>query len=212
MRQIDYNRAEEYITLRDELLQLQTFARQILYWTVLLIIGGFGWYVSRPVGERIPPFIFGVFLYALMLLSAGAYLIYINQVYRIGSYLAVFWESRDPDRRLKWHRFNRRGPVGGFLPDTAVFVYSGTAFLVVIFVGFLTVAQRSPYHVTPNVGVMLSGLALSLLFPLLRDYLRNQRDRYEREWRIIRASSVRQETIHDEYETMPLDDAFIIRP
>lgn len=205
MRQVDYNRAEEYITLRDELLQLQGFARQILYWTVLLIVAGFGWYVSRPSGDRIPAFVLGWFFYLLIFLSAGAYLIYMNQVYRIGSYLAVFWESRDLDRWMKWHRFNRRGPVGGFLPDTAVFVYAGTTAFVVFFLAFLTIADRPQHYVAFNISAMLFGLALAICFPMLRSYLRNQRDRYEREWRVIRGTSAQQVAIHDEYETIPVN-------
>lgn len=212
MRQAAYNRAEEYITLRSEMQLLSSFTRQILYWTVVLVIAGFGWYLTRPINERIPLSIFSLFLYFLIGLSCGAYLIYTNQVYRIGSYIAVFWESRDSGRYMQWHRFNRKGPPGGFLPDSAVFVYAGISGSIVAFLMIFTFIERPPYVVIMvNIGFTLIGVGATLLFPLLRRYLRNQRDRFKREWRIIRASSVRRAEIHDEYETIPFEEVPILR-
>lgn len=204
MRQLDYNRAEEYITLRDELLNLQGFTRQILHWTIFLVIVGLGWYLNKLADERIELFAFAAFLYALIFLSVGAYLVYTNQIYRIGSYLAVFWESHDNDRRMQWHRFNRRGPVGGFLPDTAVLIYAGATIIVVGFVFFLTIYQGSSDNLIANIIVMVMGVGLATEFIRLRDNLRNQRNRYEREWKDIRASQERRNIIHASYETIPI--------
>lgn len=211
MRQVNYNRAEEYITLRSEMQLLSSFARQILYWSVLLVIGGLGWHLNKPANERIPAVAFSFFMYLLVALSCVGYVIYTNQVYRIGSYLAVFWESGDSDRRMQWHRFNRKGTPGGFLPDAAVFVYSGTAGLIVLFLGFLTFYPQLTREAMANMSMVFFGTGLAFYFPRLRFYLQTQRDKYEREWRIIRASSVRRAEIHDEYETVPLEDVPILR-
>ncbi|TSC76773.1 MAG: hypothetical protein G01um101429_1126 [Parcubacteria group bacterium Gr01-1014_29] len=203
MMQTDYNRAEEYITLREELLQLQNFARQVLYWTVILVITGLAWYLSKPADERIPPPIFAVSIYVFLWLSYSTYIIHFNQIYRIGGFLAVFWESSDNDRRLKWHRFNRRGPVGGYLPDVALLVYALTTMMVVVFIGYFTFIQAPQQFAVANGVLMVMGFGFVTVFTELTQYLRIQRDRYEREWRLIRASQERQGEIHDSYETIP---------
>lgn len=177
MRQLDYNRAEEYITLRDELLNLQGFTRQILHWTIFLVIVGLAWYLNKPEEGRITLYAFVLSLYFLIGLSVGVYLVYTNQIYRIGSYLAVFWESGDNGRRMQWHRFNRRGPIGGFLPDTAVLIYAGVMVLVVGFIFFLTLGERSIDEIIRNSSVMVIGIIGATVLTRLRDHLKNQRNR-----------------------------------
>lgn len=203
MRQADYNRAEEFITLRDELLRLWDRAYQILHWTIFVVIVGMAWYLGKPASERIVMYAFALFLYALVGLSIGAYLVYTNQIWRIGSYLAVFWESRDNDRRMQWHRLNRRGPIGGFLPDTAILIYSGAFGLVALFVLFLTSGNQSAGEIMRNISLAMIGSIFAVWVTGLRDNLRYHRDRYEREWREIRAAEERMNTIHAAYEMVP---------
>lgn len=202
MIQADTNRFEEYIALRAELLQLLANSRQILYVTAAFMVASFAWYLGQPAATRIAISGFAFFLLLVLSLSAAIYTINTNQIYRIGGFLAVFWESRDPDRHLSWHRFNRRGPAGGFLPDAAMLVYlSSTSITVILLVLTALTGQTRPPE--PILPVMLLGIAEVLLFSQVSRYLRLRRDRLERDWRGIRGSRERQNEIHDEYETIP---------
>ena len=75
MRQADYNRAEEYVTLRDELRELLTHGRFILYATSAFVVGALAWYLGRSEIPYVGPAAFASFLYAVLGLSC---LIYIN--------------------------------------------------------------------------------------------------------------------------------------
>lgn len=212
MLQLDYNRAEEYISLRSEMQQLSAFARQILYWTVVVIIVALGWYFTKPVGERISTPVFALFLDFLIWISYDLYVVYVSQVYRIGGYIGVFWESRDTDRRLQWHRFNRRGPPGGFFRDSVLLVYSGTSVLVALFTIYATIAEQ-PQRVTAMISaaIVLIGLYMAIRFAGGRRTLTDRRNRYEREWRRIRASRAFMDEIHDEYEMIPAEETVALR-
>lgn len=203
MRQADYNRAEEYITLRDELRELLAHGRFTLYVTSAFIVGALAWYMGKEDVPSIGPAAFAVFLYAVLGLSSLIYINSFSQAFRIGGYIAVFWESRDPDIRLTWHRFNRRGATGGYLTGAAQIAY---AFLASIVVGFLLyMLAISPSQVRGWIWiVVVLGVGEILSFTLLRDYLRAEQLKFEREWRSIRASSTRQAGIHNEYELISL--------
>ncbi|OGZ96459.1 MAG: hypothetical protein A3J10_01250 [Candidatus Sungbacteria bacterium RIFCSPLOWO2_02_FULL_54_10] len=99
-RQADYNRAEEYITLRDELRELLTHSRFILYVTSAFVVGALAWYMGKSETPYVGPAAFAFFLYAVLGLSCLIYINSFSQAFRIGGYIAVFWESRDPDIRL----------------------------------------------------------------------------------------------------------------
>lgn len=202
MRQADYNRAEEYITLRDELRELLAHGRFTLYVTSAFIVGALAWYMGKSEAPSIGPAAFAFFLYAVLGLSSLIYINSFSQAFRIGGYIAVFWESRDPDRRMKWHRFNRRGAAGGYLTGAAQIAY---AFLSSIVVGFLFyMLATSPSKMRGWIWiVVVLGAGEAMAFTLLRDYLRSERMRFEREWRAIRASTGRQTEIHDQYEMIP---------
>lgn len=202
MMQENTNRYEEYIALRAELLVLLTTSRQIMYITAAFLVASIGWYLGQPIDQRIAVSAFAVFLYVGLLLSAAIYLINTSQVYRIGGFLAVFWESRDPDRRLFWHRFNRRGPAGGFLPDAAMLVYTGSALTVVLLVAISAFTRQTrPFE--PIAMIIVLGICVMIVFSQVNRYLHRERDRFEVEWRRIRGSAERRDAIHNGYETLP---------
>ena len=202
MMQGNTNRYEEYIALRAELILLLTASRQIMYVTVAFLVASIAWYLGQPATDRIGVSAFTLFLYLGLLLSGTIYVINSNQVYRIGGFLAVFWDSRDSDRRLSWHRFNRRGPTGGFLPDAATLVYVGSVLAIVGLETALVLARQTR-PLEPTSVIILVGVAEVILFSQIGRYLRRQRDRFEIEWRRIRGSAERRAAIHDEYETIP---------
>ncbi len=203
MRQADYNRAEEYITLRDELRELLAHGRFTLYATSAFIVGALAWYMGRSEAPYNGPAAF-FFLYAVLLLSCLIYISSFSQAFRIGGYIAVFWESRDADRRMQWHRFNRRGAIGGYLrgyfTGAAQIAY---AVLAAIVVGFLLYTLTiTPSQIRGWIWLAVAwGVGELLAFTFLRDYLRNEQMRFEREWRAISVSPERQNSIHGEYET-----------
>lgn len=93
-----FTETDEYTTLRNEMMMLFTHARQMLYWTTGFVVAGMGWYVNQEsTHTAIPPWLFTFFLFAILLVSAIAYVVNTNQVYRIGGFLAVFWESHNPE-------------------------------------------------------------------------------------------------------------------
>ena len=97
----------EYETLRDELLDLLRHSRQILYWTTGFVVVGMGWSFIQESAHNIPSWLFTVFLYLIVYVSVAAYIVNTQQVYRIGGFLAVFWDSYDPEKLRIWHRLNR---------------------------------------------------------------------------------------------------------
>ncbi len=202
MIQENTNRYEEYIALRAELLLLLTTSRQIMYITAAFLVASIAWYLGQPATERISVSAFASFLYLGLLVSGAIYIINTSQVYRIGGFLAVFWESRDPDRRLLWHRFNRRGPTGGFLPDAAMLIYVGSV-LAVVSLEVALVLARQTRPLEPVSAVIIVGVGETVMFSQISRYLQRERDRFELEWRRIRGSTERREAIHEEYETIP---------
>ena len=202
MVQRDANRFEEYIALRAELLQLLANSRQILYVTAAFMIASFAWFLGQPLPTRIAVSWFAFFLQLVLFLSAVIYSVNTSQVYRIGGFLAVFWESHDPERHLVWHRFNRRGPPGGFLPDAAMLVYVSSTATTVLLIAIVAVARQiRPFE--PATLAAITGIREAVAFSQLNRFLRRQRDRFELEWRMIRGSRERMDQIHDEYETIP---------
>lgn len=200
MHQGDPNRLEEYVTLRDELRELHIHGRQILYWTSALVFAALAWFLGKSEVPHIGPALFAFFL---ILVLAASFLMYINslsQAFRIGGYLAVFWESRDQDRRLKWHRFNRRGAPGGLLTLAAQLAYAALSLLIVLFLLYsfetASVENRSLIILITIFGVVEMGA-----FTQLNNILRNRQKDYEDEWLEIRASRTRQDEIHDAYDT-----------
>jgi hypothetical protein len=101
-------RLEEYVSLRQEMLQLHTFCRQVLYWTLGFVVLGIGWCMTN-TNPKLSAFGFGnVFLISIGLSS---YIYFYHQVAisRLSSFIAVFWETRVPGTDLTWHRYNRHG-------------------------------------------------------------------------------------------------------
>ncbi len=202
MRQADYNRAEEYATLRGELRELLAHGRFILYATSAFVVGALAWYMGKSETPQINPAAFAFFLYAVLGLSSLIYINSFSQAFRIGGYIAVFWESSDPDRRMKWHRFNRRGATGGYLTGAAQIAYAALTSIVVGFLSYMLAV--SPSQIRGWIWLMLFwGIAEVLAFTVLRDYLQSERIGFEHEWRAIRASAERQTGIHQEYEVIP---------
>ena len=202
MRQADYNRAEEYVTLRDELRELLAHGRFTLYVTSGFVVGALAWYMGKSEIPYIGPAAFAFFLYTVLGLSCLIYINSFSQAFRIGGYIAVFWESHDEERQLKWHRFNRRGAPGGYLTGAAQIAYS---FLTAIVIGFLlymlTIAPGNLYGGIWTAITM--GIGEALAFTMLRGYLRSEQVVFEREWISIQSSAERQVTIHGEYEAIP---------
>ncbi|MDP3735007.1 MAG: hypothetical protein Q8R39_01100 [bacterium] len=210
MRQIDSNRFEEFITLRDELREALAHGRFILYVTSLLVLGALSWYMGKVEPPHISPAALAIFLDVVLFASSLVYANNLSQALRIGGYIAVFWESRDPDRRLKWHRFNRRGARGGLLAFAAQLTY---AVLTLIVVGFLI-------HLLNSISIedrwsMIRAIFIGslevLFFTQMSRYIATQQRRHEYDWRVIRSSRERQDQIHDEYESIPTSEAMLIR-
>ncbi|MDP3734981.1 MAG: hypothetical protein Q8R39_00970 [bacterium] len=210
MRQVDSNRFEEFISLRDELRELLAHGRYILYVTSVFIFVALAWYQGGSESPQVSHAVFALFLFAVLAVSSLVYLNSLSQALRIGGYIAVFWESRDPDRRLKWHRFNRRGARGGVLAFAAQLTY---AVLTLFVVGFLMYSfQKSSVEIRDAmIPVILLGIAQMAAFTRLSRYLVGEQRRYEYDWRVIRSSRERQDRIHDEYELIPTSEAMLIR-
>ncbi len=198
-----FTESDEYGTLRNEMLTLFTHARQLLYWTTGFVIAGMGWYVSQESAPKmIPTWLFTLFLFLILAVSGSAYAVNTNQVYRIGGFLAVFWESNNPEHHRIWHRFNRRGPSGGFLPNVATTVYTTDAIIVLLF--FTAVTVMDPTRLgSMAIPTLAWGSAEIMLFLQLGLYLRNKRGGYEIAWREIKESPERMAQVHDRYETIP---------
>ena len=194
--------SDEYVTLRNEMLTLLAHARQMLYWTTGFVIASIGWYVGNESARHVPLWIFTSFLFMVLYVSCFAYGVNTSQVYRIGGFLAVFWESHDSEKYRMWHRLNRRGPADGFLPDVAAFIYTTD---VVIVLGFFLVGLATGENLRWNTFsiVIPVGLATVSFFSQLGVYLKWQRDEYEREWKAIKESPGKMRAIHRHYETLP---------
>ncbi len=194
--------SDEYVSLRQEASILFTQSRQILYITTAFVVVALGWYAALAPPHAIPLWIFTLFLYGMLWISAVAYIINTNQAYRIGGYLAVFWESSDPDTHLAWHRMNRLGPAGGFLPNAATVIYAASTLMILSFcvIGRLTHFGESlePIRIPVVVGIL--QIAISLL---LSRYLRYWRDNYELVWRQIKESPAEMLRVHGRYEVVP---------
>lgn len=96
MNQGDTGRFEEYITLRQEMLELHSFCRQILYWTVALVIASLGWYLAQLRSQcpnstpAISGSIFAALLLTALLLSFVVYNRYLLLIFRMGGSLLCF--------------------------------------------------------------------------------------------------------------------------
>ena len=200
MVQADPTRLEEYLSLRQEMLSLFLHGRDVLYWTIGFVILALGWYAAQSeVRKLIVPYVFTLFLLGVLILSAITYSVAMGQAYRIGSYIAVFWESGDLDRWLRWHRFNRHGPVGGFLANSGVSVYVSASLFVMFFFGVFVYAGEVP--ITFVVSVSVLGLAAVRGFPyFVGTRLRDRRMDFEQGWRLIAGSPARQAQIHALYD------------
>ena len=93
MIQLNSNRLEEYITLREELIQSLTHSRNILNATATFMVASFAWYFGQMHEGRIAISGFVFFLYLVLLLSMVLYTVTANQAFRVGAYIAVFWET-----------------------------------------------------------------------------------------------------------------------
>jgi len=195
--------SDEYGSLRQEALGLFTQSRQILYITTASVIVSIGWYAVLITPPAIPLSAFVVFLYIVLVVSGVAYVVNTNQAYRIGGYLAVFWESHDPNVRLAWLRMNRLGPSGGFLPNAATFVYTVSVGTVLTFYIIGVEARLSrPYDVM-FVPVVVWGMIEFIIALRFGVYLRRRRDEFETAWREIKESPDKWRVVHERYETIP---------
>lgn len=199
MRQGDPNRLEEYVTLRDELRELHVHGRQILYWTSAFVFAALAWFLGKSEVPQIGPALFAFFLLMVVFASAMMYANSLSQAFRIGGYLAVFWESRDQDRRLKWHRFNRRGAPGGLLTLAAQLAYAALALLIVLFLVYSFKTGPMENH-RSIILITLWGVVEMGVFTQLNNVLKNRQRTYEDQWLAIRASRAKQEEIHDAYD------------
>ncbi len=199
MQQDNTNRYEEFITLRDEMRDLFTNSRQILYWTTGLVIAAFGWFLTPSEQAKVDVHVFVLFLYLSLFISAFSFAVNMNQIYRIGGYIAVFWDSRDTERGLLWHRFNRRGVVGGYLPDAAALIYTVLAGMITaFFVVFIVVSHGRPMMF--SIWVVLFGIAETVGFSQMSRIITTFRDNFEAEWIELKISTERQNEIHNVYE------------
>ena len=198
-----WTESDEYVSLRQEALGLFAQSRQILYATTAFVIIALGWYAALTAPRVIPLWIFTIFLYMVLDISVVSYIINTNQAYRIGGYLGIFWESYDPDMRMAWHRMNRLGPAGGFLPNAATFVYTVDAFIVLVFFIIGVQARLTRPHDILLFSVVLIGAGHIIMALRLGSYLRRQRDQFELAWRGIKESPDVWESIHARYEMIP---------
>jgi hypothetical protein len=205
-------RFEEYITLRQEMLELLAFCRQILYWTVVFVAGAIAWHMSNyPSKLTVSPLVFTFFLGGGLLLAFGVYALSLDQMYRVGSFLAVFWESRDPARGLTWHRLNRRGQVGrGPVPDIGVAVMAMASLFVgtlpMLYYLFPPSSSASGMVDTRDIvtGLTVGAAEAGFFWWGLRWWLKRRRLESEQRWRVIKADASRQGNIHDYFEGQPI--------
>ncbi len=215
MNQGDTGRFEEYITLRQEILELHSFCRQILYWTVTLVIAGLGWYLAQPQPQNstlapvISGSLFAILLLTALLLSFLVYNRYLLLLFRAGSFIAVFWESRNPERGLIWHRFNRKAPgilkhrhksLRGFVLHTAAIVYFALAIAVVVVSEFF--GETGPLFLSWfKLGFWLFDMvAFSCSARVVRYYTQQ----YEEDWIKIKTAPELQDAIHNLYRDVSL--------
>ncbi|MDP3772376.1 MAG: hypothetical protein Q8Q94_03315 [bacterium] len=192
--------SDEYVSLRQEALGLFAQSRQILYITTAFVIVSIGWYAVLTAPPIIPLGAFVCFLYAVLDVSGVAYVVNTNQAYCIGGYLAVFWESHDPDVRLTWHRMNRLGPSGGFLPNAATFVYAVDVGVVLAFFIIGVEARLTRPYSVMFAPVVVVGIIEFVVALRLGAYLRRLRDGFEVEWRRIKESPTQMLRVHGRYE------------
>jgi len=197
------SRFEEYITLRDELLRLQAFCRQILYWSMSLVFLGLGWYLrdqgSDPQSSRgMPGDVFGLFLLLALLMSNIVYNSQYTAQYRVGTYLAVFWESSNEQRRLRWHRFNRNAPG-----VQTIFLYRHIGALIYT-TAALAIAFVIYWFGQNNGGVWTGSMwVLAIIdictFISLSENVQTRREEDEKNWILIKKDSEMQKSIHRYY-------------
>lgn len=210
IRQTDAGRFEEYATLREEMLELFRFCRQLLYWTLVLVVGGVAWQIGNlnqqlsnlqknlPQGFGLSNSIFAVILLAAIFLSFLVYLSYMWHIYNIGGFIAVFWESRHNKRGLKWHRFSRNKPrargsfIFGMMNTSTALIYSIASIASVAILWVTTPKGES--FLAPWIICIFEAIALFLLMHLLGKNMRSM----EKSRRLIREE--KQDEIHDRYE------------
>ncbi len=203
MEQGNPTRLEEYVTLREEQLSLFTHARDILYRTIGLIVVALGGYAIQPeMRKLIPSFLFTSFLLAILVLSVITYSTAMDQAYRIGGYIAIFLESDDPERWLRWNRFNRYGPPLRFRPNVDAAVYVSMSFVIMFFFGMFIYYGEAQSYIAIGIPILCAGFAMPFSLLMGRG-VRRRRVEYQNDWRLIRGSPSRQTQIHQHYEILP---------
>ncbi len=194
---------EEYVTLRQEMLETHSFCRNILYWTVLAVIAALVWHLGTESASRVSGHGLAVLLFAGLITSVAAYSLGMMHVHRLGSFIAVFWEPRRPERVLRWHRFNRRAREvvpelrhANAISHAPAVMYAGAAAVVLVAIEWL----GSP--AAPQVRIVMRGLfVIAFLFPFVSIWAaRRVRRRFEDAWQRISAEPSLQDAIDARYE------------
>ena len=203
MEQGNPTRLEEYVTLREEQLSLFLHGRDILYRTIGLIMIALGAYAVQPeMRKLIPSFLFTFFLLVILFLSVLTYSTAMDQAYRIGGYIAIFLESDDPQRWLRWNRFNRHGPRLRFRPNVDATVYVSMVLMILFFFGMFVYNEEVQSYTAISIPLIGAVVAVYISLFMGRS-VRRRRVVYENDWRLIRGSPARQAQIHQHYETLP---------
>jgi hypothetical protein len=202
MNQGNATRFEEYATLRQETLELAAFTRQVLYWTVFLVVGVLGWYITQP--HSFPAYGLAILLLLALFASSQIYFGYLFLIFRVGGYLAVFWESSQSERGLQWHRFSRHSSV---VPGQTIhtpgeiYVYMVDVVFVVLFIlGFAERKTLTWFVLLPVMFIVFLSVRKKLK-ELPESVLRRRIDE-EKGWKKVKESPEEQKQIHRLYETL----------
>jgi hypothetical protein len=199
------------------MLQLHTFCRQVLYWTLAFIVLGIGWYMNNATSNtKLSAFGFGIILLLSIGLSSVVYFYHQVAISRLSSFIAVFWESRTPGVDLTWHRYNRRGyahiqegkpqtwqRIGMTLSARMTFKAASYAvFFIMLVLGWDGEKNDSWYIF--GLGMLFLFISVLVLLTYLNKTLNDSRAQYEEGWKRIKFSGAEQVKIYDWYESPPL--------
>jgi 4-amino-4-deoxy-L-arabinose transferase-like glycosyltransferase len=165
------------------------------------MIAGIGWYIGQ-TSIRFHAYGIGVILLLAIFLSSQIYFGYLSLIFRVGSYIAVFWESFDPERGLQWHRFARNTQ---FQPNMVVHVNIYRSAACIVFVILFLFGFTEP--ITFMWVILLIIMIVLFLYILgvlqeLPDSVSHRRIADEKEWRRLKESEEEQKRIHRLYETL----------
>jgi hypothetical protein len=180
----DVDRSEEYKAMRQEMLQCFQFAHHVLYWTIVLVVGSWGWYLGKFPVKGVPIFVFCSLLLLVLFISTYIFFTYTAEANRMGSFIAVFLEGINPDSDILWHRCNRLGEEKDVYSNVPYISYIAVSPIVFFIAFALSFSEENRNIVWYIFLVIAFGLCIAnvVFTALLSSRLHKKRESDEKFW------------------------------